>query len=548
MPDFTAFPIANKQLSAVDAVSTLAASEHLLAVTTAGVRKILKTDAGYSVVYAQGTAPTGTIAAGSLWFDTSATPKTISYWDGASWVGVGYVHPDHTGDVTSSGAGATTIALNAVTNAKLAEMPANTLKGNNTGASADPVDLTIADIQTMLSLGTAAQEDIGTTDGTVALLGTGDKFDASLLPDLPDLNGIVSIAKGGTGATDAAGARTALGLGTAALRDVGLTSGNVPTIEATDKLDPTIIPLLSDLDGTLPVTKGGTGSTNAATARTNLGIGTAGTANTGTASGNVALLGAGGKFAADRIPDVSDLNGTLSIAKGGTGATTDSGARTNLGLGTASTEDTGTTSGTIALLGASGLFSADRIPNLQSLNGTLTIAKGGTGSTTASDARVALGLGTAATANTGTTDGTIPVLSTSGKLVADRVQNLQDLNGTLSIAKGGTGATTASGAVTALGLDYVNKTVPVSISDASSPYSADANTIILCDTASGNVTVNLPAAAFGSRITVKKLSTPNTVTIDGDGAETIDGAATATLSSQWESMTIISDGTAWFTI
>jgi len=44
------------------------------------------------------------------------------------------------------------IAPNAVDNAKLAEMPTLTLKGNDTGVSADPQDLTVTQVQGMLGL------------------------------------------------------------------------------------------------------------------------------------------------------------------------------------------------------------------------------------------------------------------------------------------------------------------------------------------------------------------------------------------------------------
>ena len=61
---------------------------------------------------------------------------------------------DLTGEVTASGPGsvASTITANAVTNAKLAQMPASTLKGNNTGLTADPTDLSAADVRTLLSV------------------------------------------------------------------------------------------------------------------------------------------------------------------------------------------------------------------------------------------------------------------------------------------------------------------------------------------------------------------------------------------------------------
>ena len=56
----------------------------------------------------------------------------------------------HTGDVT--GSTTLTIANDKVTNAKLANMAANTIKGNNTAASADPKDLTVDNVKDMLGI------------------------------------------------------------------------------------------------------------------------------------------------------------------------------------------------------------------------------------------------------------------------------------------------------------------------------------------------------------------------------------------------------------
>jgi hypothetical protein len=55
-----------------------------------------------------------------------------------------YTHPNHSGDVTSAGDGAQTIAANAVTNAKAAKMPSNSLKGNNTASTADAADIALS--------------------------------------------------------------------------------------------------------------------------------------------------------------------------------------------------------------------------------------------------------------------------------------------------------------------------------------------------------------------------------------------------------------------
>lgn len=72
-----------------------------------------------------------------------------------------------TGDVTTV-VNAATIAANAVTNTKLADMPTLTIKGNNTGATADPIDMTVPQLVTML--GTSILRKQNTTVGTGASL------------------------------------------------------------------------------------------------------------------------------------------------------------------------------------------------------------------------------------------------------------------------------------------------------------------------------------------------------------------------------------------
>lgn len=76
--------------------------------------------------------------------------------------------PAHTGDVTNTAGSLTlTIAANAVTNAKAAQMATLTIKGNNTGGTANVSDLTVAQVNAILPVFTS------TLNGLVPLSGGG---------------------------------------------------------------------------------------------------------------------------------------------------------------------------------------------------------------------------------------------------------------------------------------------------------------------------------------------------------------------------------------
>lgn len=67
----------------------------------------------------------------------------------------------------------------------------------------------------------------------------------------------------------------------------------------------------------------------------------------------------------------------------------------------------------------------------------------------------------------------------------------------------------------------------------------------LCNLAAG-FTVVLPTAVGNTaRFTFKKMLAAGTITIDGNAFETIDGALTTTLTTQYDKLSIVSDGANW---
>lgn len=91
-----------------------------------------------------------------------------------------------------------------------------------------------------------------------------------------------------------------------------------------------------------------------------------------------------------------------------------------------------------------------------------------------------------------------------------------------------------------------------SFKSVSTAYTATvADEIVLADATVGAFTVTLPTAASakGRILHIKATSIAGgNVTIDGNGAETIDGAATLVISTANRCVSLASDGTAWYVI
>ena len=213
--------------------------------------------------------------------------------------------------------------------------------------------------------------------------------------------GIVPVELGGTGGASIVAARENLGLGTMAVQDnynVSITGGEVKGI--TD----------------LAVADGGTGASTAPAARTNLGLGTISTQN----SNNVSI--SGGKITG---AELSGLSTDIAIADGGTGSSTASGARTNLGLA----------------IGSDVQAYDEELDDIASLDPTLNNFIVGNGTAfvkkNASDSRDALNLGSIATQNVNNI-----------KITGGTITGVTDI----AIADGGTGASTAESARSNLGL------------------------------------------------------------------------------------------------
>jgi len=88
----------------------------------------------------------------------------INVADGAN----NYSHPNHSGDVTSSGDGATTISANAVTHSKYQQVATDTIIGRTETGTGDVTALTAAEVRGIINVADGAQVNVGTNLGYTA--------------------------------------------------------------------------------------------------------------------------------------------------------------------------------------------------------------------------------------------------------------------------------------------------------------------------------------------------------------------------------------------
>jgi hypothetical protein len=195
-------------------------------------------------------------------------------------------------------------------------------------------------------------------------------------------------------------------------------------------------------------------------------------------------------------------------------------------------------------LGGLTLYECDDVPVHVATNGDLAVNKAGDADTFLYE--YALGSWTANVSTGGGGGGGAPTTAdyltktANGSLSAERVvTDTTEVPWDWTVAgqaKAGIG--TVSGAKIAQ--TVVTKTANYTLT--STDY------VALGNAAGGAFTFTLPAVAASTNraYRVKKIdASANTVTVQGNAAETIDGANTAVLTRQYESIDLVCDGTTW---
>jgi hypothetical protein len=271
-------------------------------------------------------------------------------------------------------------------------------------------DLALADGGTGASTASGARTNLGLAIGddvqaySAVLSGVADSFTAADEIVYASASGIVSstpftsLARSIVSGSTASGVRATLGLGTVSIQDAGSISISGGTISGIVLVTGSATISGGTISGItdIAVADGGTGASSAADARTNLGL----VIGTDIQPYSAVLSGIATQFdQSDEIVYASAsgvVAGTpfTSFARSIVSGTTASGVRSTLGLGTMAVQDAGSiaiSGGTISgvtFIGGNVTISGGTISGITDL----AIDDGGTGASTAADARTNLGL------------------------------------------------------------------------------------------------------------------------------------------------------------
>jgi hypothetical protein len=287
------------------------------------------------------------------------------------------------------------------------------ISGNVTisgGTISGITDLALADGGTGASTASGARTNLGLAIGndvqaySAVLSGVADSFTAADEIVYASASGIVSstpftsLARSLVSGSTASGVRATLGLGTVAVQDAGSVSISGGTVSGIVLVTGNATISGGTISGItdIAVADGGTGASSAADARTNLGL----VIGTDIQPYSAVLSGIATQFdQSDEIVYASAsgvVAGTpfTSFARSIVSGSTASGVRSTLGLGTMAVQDAGSialSGGTISgvtFIGGNVTISGGTISGITDL----AIDDGGTGASTAADARTNLGL------------------------------------------------------------------------------------------------------------------------------------------------------------
>tara|TARA_Y100000592_G_scaffold49713_1_gene78758 strand:- start:24237 stop:29087 length:4851 start_codon:yes stop_codon:yes gene_type:complete len=239
---------------------------------------------------------------------------------------------------------------------------------------------------------------------------------------------------------------------------------------------------LSTTDVSSAVTQTNTNTTNIATNTTNIATNQTNITNNANQIATKAASGANSD-----ITSISGLTTALSVAQGGTGSTTDSGARTNLGLGSLAVKNTVGSGDIDSGAVDTNELASDAVTTPKITDGNVSDAKLGSGINankigSGNVDNTEFGFLDGATSNlqtqisnnaTSITNNATAIAGKAGNGVNTDITEISGLTTALSVAQGGTGASTATNARSNLGLGSLATQSSVTDTDIAAGVNAD---------------------------------------------------------------------------